>query len=142
MPSRELEALRTLSLTTARWHAILNTAQDAIICIAASGEITLFNSCAERMFGYAAEEVLGQNVRLLMPPPYRDEHDGYIGRYRATGVPQAIGRVRQVQAQRKSGEVFPIELSVSEAVVGDETFFNAIIRDVSERDRPRSIGPG
>ena len=135
MPSRELEALRTLSLTTARWHAILNTAQDAIICIAASGEITLFNSCAERMFGYAAEEVLGQNVRLLMPPPYRDEHDGYIGRYRATGVPQAIGRVRQVQAQRKNGEVFHIELSVSEAVVADETFFNAIIRDVSERDQ-------
>ena len=138
MPSRDSEALRTLGLTTARWQAILNTAQDAIICISASGEVTLFNPCAERMFGYAAEEVLGRNVRLLMPPPYRDEHDGYISRYRATGVPQAIGRVRQVQAQRKSGEVFPIELSVSEAVVGDETFFNAIIRDVSERDQAQA----
>ena len=138
MPSRDSDALRTLGLTAARWQAILNTAQDAIICISASGEITLFNPCAERMFGYAAEEVLGQNVRLLMPAPYRDEHDGYISSYRATGVPQAIGRVRQVQAQRKSGEVFPIELSVSEAVVGNETFFNAIIRDVSERDQAQA----
>jgi two-component system, LuxR family, sensor kinase FixL len=138
MPSRDSDALHTLGLTAARWQAILNTAQDAIICISATGEITLFNACAERMFGYAAEEVLGQNVRLLMPPPYRDEHDGYLSSYRATGVPQAIGRVRQVRAQRKNGEVFPIELSVSEAVVGDETFFNAIIRDVSERDQAQA----
>jgi two-component system sensor kinase FixL len=138
MPSRDLDALRTLGLTAARWQAILNTAQDAIICITASGEITLFNPCAERMFGYAADEVMGQNVRLLMPAPYRDEHEGYITSYRATGVPQAIGRVRQVQAQRKSGEVFPIELSVSEAMVGNETFFNAIIRDVSERDQAQA----
>jgi two-component system sensor kinase FixL len=138
VPSRDLDALHTLGLTAARWQAILNTAQDAIICISESGEITLFNACAERMFGYAADEVLGQNVRLLMPPPYRDEHDGYIRSYRTTGIPKAIGRVRQVQAQRKSGEVFPIELSVSEAAVGDETFFNAIIRDVSERDQARA----
>ena len=108
MPSRDLDALRTLGLTAARWQAILNTAQDAIICITASGEITLFNPCAERMFGYAADEVMGQNVRLLMPAPYRDEHDGYISSYRVTGVPKAIGRVRQVRAQRKSGEVFPL----------------------------------
>ena len=138
MSLRDSDALRILGVTAARWHAILDTAQDAIICISTSGEITLFNACAERMFGYAADEVLGQNVRLLMPAPYRDEHEGYISSYLATGDPKAIGRVRQVQAKRKSGEVFPIELSVSEAVVGDETLFNAIIRDVSERDQAQA----
>jgi PAS domain-containing protein len=105
MPSRDSDALHTLGLTAARWQAILNTAQDAIICISESGEITLFNACAERMFGYAADEVLGQNVRLLMPPPYRDEHDGYIRSYRTTGVRPALdprGRLG-VALRRSSG---------------------------------------
>ncbi len=135
MPSRDQDALRTLGLTTARWNAILQTAQDAIICITGDGEVTLFNPCAEQMFGYAADEVVGRNVRMLMPSPYREEHDGYVASYRQTGVAKAIGRVRQVKAQRKNGEVFPIELSVSEARVADDVLFNAIIRDVTERER-------
>jgi two-component system sensor kinase FixL len=135
MPSSQADALRTLSLVAARWQAILDTAQDAIIGISHEGAITLFNGCAERMFGYAAAEVVGRNVNMLMPAPYHEEHDGYIRSYAETGASKAIGRVRRVAALRKNGEIFPIELSVSEARVGKDVLFNAIIRDTSERER-------
>jgi two-component system sensor kinase FixL len=77
--------------------------------------------------------VLGQNVAMLMPSPYREEHDGYIANYHTTGTPKAIGRIREVQARRQNGEIFPIELSVSEARVADQVIYSAFIRDVSER---------
>jgi two-component system sensor kinase FixL len=131
--NRTSRALRTLELNEARWQAILDTARDPIICIDVEGIVTLFNRAAESIFGYSATEVVGRNVKMLMPAPYRDEHDGYIMRYRTTGTAKAIGRIREVQAQRKSGEVFPIELSISEARVGDDVIYSAIIRDVSER---------
>ena len=130
---RTSAALRLLQLNELRWQAILDTARDAIICIDRTGLISLFNRAAETMFGYEASDVLAQNVRMLMPSPYRDEHDAYLATYQTTGVPQAIGRIREVQAQRKSGEVFPIELSVSEARVGDDVLYSAIIRDMSDR---------
>jgi len=129
------DALRTLELSEARWQAVLDTARDAIISIDTQGRVTLFNQAAEGIFGYAAAEVIGANVAMLMPPPYRDEHDGYLRSYRETGVPKAIGQIRQVEARRKDGEVFPIELSVSEARVGDEVIYSAIVRDVTERRR-------
>lgn len=116
-----------------RWQSVLDTARDAIISIDASGLVTLFNRGAQEMFGYRAEEVVGKNIALLMPSPYRDEHDTYLANYRRTGVPQAIGRIRQVSAQRRNGEVFPIELSVSEARADGDVLYTAIIRDVSER---------
>lgn len=125
--------LRVLQLSELRWQAILDTARDAIICIDSAAHVTLFNRAAEEIFGYTAAEVIGQNVRMLMPEPYRGEHDRYITDYRATAVPKAIGRVREVQALRKSGETFPIELSVSEARVGDHVIYSAIIRDMSDR---------
>jgi two-component system sensor kinase FixL len=87
------------------------------------------------MFGYAAAEVVGRNVTMLMPSPYREQHDAYLESYRTTRVPKAIGRVREVQGRRRSGEVFPIELSVSEARVGDDVIYSAIIRDVTDRKR-------
>ena len=126
-------ALRVLQLNELRWQAILDTARDAIICIDQDANVSLFNRAAESTFGYEASEVLGRNVRMLMPAPYREEHDDYIARYRATGVPKAIGRIREVRAQRKNGEVFPVELSVSEARVGDQVIYSAIIRDMSDR---------
>lgn len=128
-------ALRAIQLSEARWQAVLETARDAIISIDENGLLTLFNPMAERVFGYAAAEVLGQNVSILMPAPYREEHDRYLQSYRDTGVAKAIGRIREVEARRKNGEIFPIELSVSEARIGDERLFTAIIRDVSERRR-------
>ena len=130
---RTAHALRVLQLNEVRWQAILDTARDAIICIDRKGEVTLFNRAAEAIFGYAADEVLGRNVRMLMPAPYADEHDAYLENYHATHAPKAIGRIREVQAQRKNGEVFPIELSVSEARVADQVVYSAFIRDVSER---------
>jgi two-component system sensor kinase FixL len=129
------EALRALQLQEARWQAILDTARDAIIGIDSAGRVTLFNRAAEEMFGHAASEVIGRNVTILMPSPYRDEHDAYLAAYRATGTPKAIGRVREVEGRRKNGEVFPIELSVSEARVGEDVIYSAIIRDVTDRKR-------
>ena len=101
------QALRTLHLNEARWQAVLDTNRDAIISIDGCGRIRLFNRSAEGTFGYAAREVVGHNVKMLMPEPYRGEHDGYMRRYRDTGVARAIGRIRAVEGRRKNGEVFP-----------------------------------
>lgn len=119
----------------ANWSAVLATARDAIVSIDNAGRITVFNPTAEAMFGYTAEEVLGHNVTILMPAPYHDEHDSYLRNYRETGVPKAIGRIRAVEALRKSGEIFPIELSVSESQLSTDVLYTAIIRDVSEKVR-------
>ncbi|MGH7820578.1 MAG: PAS domain-containing protein, partial [Candidatus Binatia bacterium] len=125
---------QTLDLTEARWKAILETARDGIISIDRTGRITLFNRAAEDIFGYGAAEAIGRNVSMLMPAPYREEHDRYIRSYEATGVPKAIGRIRDVEGRRKTGEVFPVELSVSEAhLEGGGVVYMAILRDVSER---------
>ncbi len=123
------------SLDEARWRAVLSSARDAIVCIDAEGAITLFNPSAEEMFGYAANEISGKNVRILMPQPYADEHATYVQRYRETGVARAIGRVRGVEALRRDGTVFPIELAVSEVIYEGEPTYTAIIRDVSRRRR-------
>lgn len=123
------------ALAEARWQGVLNSSQDAIVSIDSEGRIVLFNRAAQDMFGWAAEEVMGQNVTVLMPPPYRDEHDQYLKKYHETGVPGAIGRIRRVEAQRRSGEIFPIELSVSEARAGSTVLYTAIVRDVTERVR-------
>lgn len=120
-------------LQEARWQAVLDTARDAIVSIDRHGVITLFNRTAEAIFGYSADEVLGRNVSMLMPSPYGREHDQYIAEYERTGAAKAIGRIRHVHAKRSNGEVFPIELSVSEARVGDRVLYTAIIRDVSAR---------
>ncbi len=127
------QALHELQVADARWQAVLATARDAIVAIDGEARITLFNPAAEAVFGYRRDEVLGRNVALLMPPPYQQEHDEYLRRYRATGVARAIGRVRTVEGRRKNGEVFPLELSVSEAHLGDELLYTAILRDVSDR---------
>lgn len=132
-------ALHDLQVADARWRAVLSTARDAIVSINVAGQITLFNPAAERMFGYRAEEVLAQNVTVLMPSPYRDEHDEYIRRYQRTGESRAIGRIRSVQGRRKNGTVFPIELSVSESRLADEVLYTAILRDITEQLELREL---
>ena len=134
-PRRFREAPHTLELDRARWEAVLETARDGIIGTDASGTVTLFNRSAQQIFGYAAPEVLGQNVRILMPTPYHEEHDRYLRDYHETGVRKAIGLVRNLEGKRKSGEIIPIEISVSEAHIGDRVLYTAIIRDVTERKR-------
>lgn len=116
-------------------HSLIETTQDAVITIDHQGHIELFNPAAERIFGYTRAEVVGRNVRLLMPEPYASEHQGYLDHYEQTGERRAIGRIRTVAAQRKSGEVFPIELSVTEIRSGNEVRYGAFIRDISDKVR-------
>ncbi|MBI4529691.1 MAG: PAS domain S-box protein [Deltaproteobacteria bacterium] len=118
-------------------ESLIHTTQDAVISIDRQGRIVLFNPAAERMFGYRSAEVQGRKVNILMLAPYASEHDGYISRYERTGEPRAIGRIRTVEARRKSGEVFPAELSLTEVASNEseEVRYAAFIRDMSEKTR-------
>jgi len=116
-----------------RLGALLDAAVDGMVLIDPRGRITRFNRAAERLFGYASDEVLGHNVAMLMPPPYRDEHDGYIARYEHTGERRIIGIGREVTARRKDGSSFPIDLSVGEFRRGEEHGFVGILRDITAR---------
>ncbi|WP_169577472.1 PAS domain-containing sensor histidine kinase [Sinimarinibacterium sp. CAU 1509] len=115
--------------------ALLDAAADAMVLIDECGNITRFNAAAERVFGYRPAEIVGRNVNVLMPQPFRDEHDGYLNRYHATGVPRIIGIGREVIAQRADGSTFPIDLSVGEFADGDEHGYVGILRDITQRKR-------
>jgi PAS domain S-box-containing protein len=127
------QAARALRLSEDYLRSIVNTATDAIITIDEHGAIDTFNPAAERMFGYTSAEVAGQNVRLLMPQPYRDEHDGYIARYLKTGEARIIGVGREVVGLRKDGTTFPLDLAVS--TIDHLRHFTGILRDLSDRRR-------
>ncbi len=126
------EALRE---SEARYRAIVETAVDAIITIDETGQILLFNPAAERIFGYRAKEVIGQNISVLMPSPYREQHDRYIRNYLETGRRRIIGRGREVTGLRKDGTTFPMYLAVSEVRLPDRRLFTGIVRDLSETRR-------
>jgi len=115
--------------------ALLDAAVDAMVLIDDRGLVTRFNRAAERVFGYAAGEVVGRNVSMLMPQPYRREHDGYLERYQRTGEARIIGIGREVVAQRKDGSTFPIDLAVGEFVTAAGRGYVGILRDISERKR-------
>ncbi len=112
-----------------RLRIILETAPDVIITIGAHGEIIAFNRAAEVTFGYSADEAIGRNVSMLMPSPYREEHDGYLARYLETHESRVFGKRRQVPGRRKDGSTFPLELTVSE--IDHRGLFVGIIRDIS-----------
>lgn len=114
-------------------RAILNSAADAIVTINHHGIITAANPATVAMFGYSEEEMVGQNVSLLMPEPHRTEHGGYLRRYLQTGQARIIGKRRELNAQRKDGSIFSIELSVSEFPDGAGPMFTGIIHDISRR---------
>ncbi|MBL8896465.1 MAG: PAS domain S-box protein, partial [Planctomycetes bacterium] len=124
---------RELEAEIARLRGVVDHAVDAIISIDRGGLITGFNHAAELLFGYAFEEVQHRNIQVLMPEPYRGEHDGYLRRYLETGERRIIGIGRKVDAQKKDGTIFPIDLAVSEALVGGEPVFTGIIRDLTEQ---------
>lgn len=119
-------------------RTLVETIQDALVSIDRQGRIVMFNPAAERMFGYSRVEITGQRVSVLMAEPYASEHDEYIERYQKTREARVIGRVRSVTAKRKSGELFPIEISVAEMEGEEDIPYAALIRDVSERDRLQS----
>jgi PAS domain S-box-containing protein len=128
-------AERALQESEARTRAIFEAAVDAIITIDELGIIDSLNPAAERMFGYSADETHGKNVNMLMPVPYRDEHDNYLRNYLETGVRKVIGIGREVAGRRRDGTVFPMELSVSEVRLGDRRLFTGIVRDITERKK-------
>jgi PAS domain S-box-containing protein len=116
-----------------RLRAILDTIVDAIITIDDQGRIESFNPAAEGIFGYTVAEVRGRNVTMLMPSPYREEHDGYLAHYRDTGERKIIGIGREVMGQRKDGTTFPMDLAVSEVSLNGGRVFTGIVRDITER---------
>jgi PAS domain S-box-containing protein len=118
-----------------QWRAVIESAVDAIVVIDAAGVIEAFNPAAERLFGYEAVEVIGQNVRMLMPSPYREEHDGYLTRYMTTGQAKIIGSGREVTGLRRDGTTFPLHLSVGEMVIKGGQKFTGILHDLSARVR-------
>jgi two-component system sensor kinase FixL len=117
----------------AHLQSILDTIPDAMIVIDEKGLMQSFSAAAERLFGWTPAAVLGQNVEMLMPTPYREAHDGYLGRYFATGERRIIGIGRVVVGQRRDGSTFPMELAVGEMRVADRRFFTGFVRDLTER---------
>jgi PAS domain S-box-containing protein len=112
-------------------QAIWNSAFDAIITIDSRGVIETANRAAEKMFGYSLDEMIGQNVKMLMPSPYREEHDDYLRNYRETGYARILNLPRELVARRKDGTTFSIDLSVTQ--VDHSEYFTGVIRDISER---------
>ena len=131
--SERVRLKEQLGLSEARWSAVVESAVDGIIVIDAHGRIEAFNPAAERLFGYSAQEVLGRNVNMLMPSPYREEHDTYLARYLSTGRAKIIGIGREVQGLRKDGTTFPLNLSVGEITIHGERKFTGIIHDLTSR---------
>ena len=122
-----------------RLRAILATAVEGIITIDDRGTIETLNPSAERLFGYSANELIGRNVKVLMPSPYYEGHDGYLANYRETRERKIIGIGRDVVGKRKDGTEFPLELAVSEFKFADQRMFAGFIRDLTERQRSEEI---
>ena len=119
----------------ARLRAIINTVVDGIITIDEGGLMESVNPAAERIFGYKARELVGHNISKLMPAPFSQQHDGYIQRFLRTGQAHIIGIGREVVGLRKDGQMFPLDLAVSEWRLGHRRMFTGVVRDITERKR-------
>jgi len=131
----QLLAGKDATAREAHLKSILDTVPDAMIVIDERGNIQSFSAAAERLFGHSAEQVVGKNIRIMMPSPYRESHDGYLERYLQTGERRIIGIGRVVVGERKDGSTFPMELAVGEMKSGDRRFFTGFIRDLTERQK-------
>ncbi len=120
-------------VANARWRSVIDAAVDGIIVIDSRGSVEVFNAAAQRMFGYTEPEVVGQNVKLLMPEPDHSHHDGYIAHHVTTGERKIIGIGRAVTGKRKDGQTFPLHLSVGEMAIDGEPHFTGILHDLSSR---------
>jgi PAS domain S-box-containing protein len=116
-------------------RAVVQTAVDGIITINERGLIEGMNAAVERLFGYTEAELLGQNIDTLMPPPYREQHNGFLARYLATGTGRVIGNVLELPGLRKDGSIFPMSLAVSEVHFSGQRYCTGIVHDISERKR-------
>lgn len=128
-------AVNALRESDERFQAIFETVVDAIIMITPKGSIIMFNTAAEKMFGYVFTEVVGKNIKFLMPEPYHSEHDEYLRRYLETREKKIIGIGREVVALRKDGTKFPVELAVSEFFQNQNQYFVGVIRDMTLRKK-------
>ena len=126
-------AQQALQDREAHLQSVLDTVPDAMVVIDTSGIIRSFSATAERQFGHSAREAIGRNVSILMPEPYRSQHDGFLARYMATGERRIIGVGRLVVGLRKDGSTFPMELAVGEMRSGERRFFTGFLRDLTER---------
>ena len=134
-PDLDSPVATSLAQTDERMSSVVNHVVDGIISIDERGTIVTFNPAAERIFGYRANEVIGQNVRMLMPEPDRSAHDNYIRNYLTTGRAKIIGVGREVVGRRRDGSVFPMELAISEFRLNGERHFTGITRDITDRKR-------
>ena len=126
---------KVLRETASRLQAVVDTAVDGVILIDAKGAVQMFNPACERLFGYPAAEVIGKNVKLLMPDPFHKEHDQYLESFRSSGERKIIGIGREVLGRRKDGSTFPMNLSVGEAIHDGGSNFVGIIHDLTEQKR-------
>ncbi|HSD84686.1 MAG TPA: PAS domain S-box protein [Anaerolineae bacterium] len=129
------ESDRDSTARAAHLASILDTVPDAMIVIDERGIVQSFSTAATRLFGYEAAEVIGKNIKIMMPSPYRENHDGYLVRYLSTGERRIIGIGRVVVGERKDGSTFPMELAVGEMKSGDQRYFTGFIRDLTERQK-------
>jgi len=132
---RALSVNEDLAAREAHLRSILDTVPDAMIVIDERGVMQSFSQAAERLFGWREAEVVGKNVSMLMPPPYREAHDGYMNRYMTTGERRIIGIGRVVVGERRDGSTFPMELAVGEMNTGGRRFFTGFVRDLTERQQ-------
>jgi two-component system sensor kinase FixL len=137
--SRDISQLKNaesaLEESAGKTAAILTTMVDGVMTIDEHGTIDSINPAAERLFGYSSSEVLGRNVKMLMPEPYHSEHDEYLVNYLRTGMAKIIGIGREVVGKRKNGSTFPMDLAVSEVLIGRRRLFTGIVRDLTDRKR-------
>jgi two-component system sensor kinase FixL len=133
------ETAETLLERDAHLQSILDTVLDATIVIDTNGKMLSFNASAVRQFGYTAEEVIGSNVSVLMPEPYREQHDSYLARYLDTGEKRIIGLDRVVVGRRKDGSTFPMKLAVGEVRRGDKIYFTGFIRDLTAQEESAAM---
>jgi two-component system sensor kinase FixL len=133
--TERVAAEEALKAREAHLRSILETVPDAMVVIDEQAAIRSFSATAVRLFGYEPGEVIGENVKILMPEPYREHHDGYMRRYLSTGERRIIGIGRVVVGQRKDGSTFPMELAVGEMRSGGERYFTGFIRDLTERQQ-------
>jgi PAS domain S-box-containing protein len=124
--------MKELTTEAKRLEAIINTATDGIITIDERGIIETINPAAARLFAYEPRQVMGQKINILMPAPYRSEHDGYMHNYHRTGKAQIIGIGREVEGLRSDGTVFPFRLAVSQMTIDDRRMYTGIVHDLSD----------
>lgn len=113
-------------------QSIIETAIDGIITINDKAIVETMNPAAAKIFGYTSNEVIGKNIKMLMPEPYHTEHDGYVSRYNKTREPRIIGVGREVKGQKKDKTIFPFRLAVSEVILNDRIIFTGVIHDLTE----------